>query len=473
MQKNDIMTRRDIARMHQQFNDRMMLWVILLCVAAWSTAGAFTLHPKNGKCTNTRRIQDAGGMSSISMIETPVVVGENVTTAPEEESLLPDYKSSTVHTLILCRHGDSIWNGGEPGTRETFTGWTDVPLSPKGIGEAQSTGRQLANFFNYDHAIDVCFTSVLQRAQLTAHYCLWALSSPSAEEEIERYWRPSQQRTRQPQQNIRYVMDYRLNERHYGALQGYVKEDVERGLHKEIYDIDEDDPGLVQRWRRSWHTVPPLLNEHDSRRLREISKYQHFVCIEDDNNDSAEGDDICSENNNYLLEIPRGESLQQVARNRIRPFMKDVVSPILNDAAKRTSMNNDDIDLSNDIGGGTALIVAHANSLRALIGVVCSIDNDEDDNCPLNRNALKNLEALRLSTGVPLVLKYRHVIDNENDEESYEVCDLYGRSYRLSGNNDNDEDEDSNGLEITKGLPVYPLSCIPKPTSLRARMGMD
>ena len=120
---------------------------------------------------------------------------------------IDNLRHGPVHTLLLCRHGDSIFNGGEPGTRETFTGWMDVPLSQKGIQEAKQTGRQVSS---YNFGIDACFTSNLQRAQLTAHYCLWAFAEQSP--------------GLAPQQ---YVMDYRLNERHYGALQGFVKADVE------------------------------------------------------------------------------------------------------------------------------------------------------------------------------------------------------------------------------------------------------
>ena len=154
-----------------------------------------------------------------------------------------------------------------------------------------------------------------------------------------------------------------------GALQGFVKEDMERGLHPELYCVGKDDPGLVQRWRRSWHTVPPLLDEDDPRRLKEIAKFKHYC--------DSDGKD-------YLSEIPRGESLQQVARNRIRPFLREIVSPIMDGEAKRNQSEATSTTdkwnggYSND-DGGTALIVAHANSLRALIGVICNIDEAEDD----------------------------------------------------------------------------------------------
>jgi hypothetical protein len=107
--------------------------------------------------------------------------------------------TSPIHTLLLCRHGDSIWNGGHPGCQETFTGWTDVPLSDKGLQEAKNTGEELSM---YTHGIDACFTSILSRAKYTAHHVTWSFSDKPY------FVQPK-----------KYITDYRLNERHYGALQ--------------------------------------------------------------------------------------------------------------------------------------------------------------------------------------------------------------------------------------------------------------
>ncbi|KAG7364950.1 phosphoglyceromutase [Nitzschia inconspicua] len=317
-----------------------------------------------------------------------------------------------VYTLLLCRHGDSIFNGGEPGTRETFTGWMDVPLSQKGIREAKETGRQVAK---YDLTLDACFTSTLQRAQLTAHYCLWAVSEQQ-----------QQQLLQQPQTALgprtlssSYVQDYRLNERHYGALQGYVKADVEAGRYGH-------DPKLVQQWRRSWHTVPPLLNEDDPRRIRELRQFSN-ICGHADN-------------------VPRGESLEQVANTRIRPFLNEKVIPILKQAAAWTANQNNDNDNNNNNdnhliprNNATGLVVAHANSLRALMGVICEVQHD-----PV---ALKRLEALRLPTGVPLIIKFR-----QRHDGSFQACDLEGYPYDLyyvgTG-------------QATPDLPVWPLASLP------------
>jgi 2,3-bisphosphoglycerate-dependent phosphoglycerate mutase len=316
-------------------------------------------------------------------------------TALYQQQLSPnthdDGHHGPVHTLLLCRHGDSIWNGGEPGTRETFTGWTDVPLSQKGIREAKTTGRQVSS---YNFGIDACFTSNLQRAQLTAHYCLFAFAEQSPE------LGPKQ-----------YVMDYRLNERHYGALQGFVKADVEAGMYGH-------DAEMVQQWRRSWHTVPPLLEDDDPRRIQELRRFSS----------------LC----NGAENVPKGESLEQVAKHRIQPFLNDKLVPTLNQAAGYNKM-----DGQQQYRNATGLVVAHANSLRALIGVICEVQND-----PM---ALKTLEAMKLPTGVPLVAKFR-----QRNDGSFQVCDMKGRPYDLyigSG-------------EATPDLPVWPLASLPlKPSS--------
>lgn len=324
---------------------------------------------------------------------------------------------SPIHTLLLCRHGDSIWNGGQPGTPETFTGWTDVPLSQKGIREASNTGKEVSS---YSYGIDACFTSMLTRAKETAHRCMWAFSE--------------QHHVTHPRQ---YVSDYRLNERHYGALQGYVKHEVENGLVKIRGYDDAFDPELVKQWRRNWHAIPPLLEDNDPRRIEEIRKYG-YLC------DGAEN-------------VPRGESLEMVANNRIRPFLDEILNPIMEEAAIRkkqeiidntgtdnTSSSSPSLIASdNDIiqgkeTGGTGLVIAHANSLRALIGVICQVEKDE--------SALRKLEAMKIQTGVPLVMKYQKSKDGD-----YQACDITSLN-----------DEEQNQKILKPDLPVWPLSSIPK-----------
>ncbi len=248
------------------------------------------------------------------------------------------------HTLLLCRHGDSVWNGGMPGYEEIFTGWTDVPLSRKGHEEAVAAGEQVAS---YSYPIDVCFTSILHRAQETATYCLDAYE-------------------REKRASIRVISDYRLNERHYGALQGLSKRDVGDGLYGH-------DPKDVKAWRRSWYAVPPPLADDDPRRLAEIQQFAH----------------LCGSIEN----VPTGESLEFVAKNRIRPFLDEVLVPSLNKLAINHAAQG------TPEAGATGLVVAHANSLRTLLGVVCEVED--------NPAALQVLESLRIPTGVPLIVQFQ------------------------------------------------------------------
>jgi len=292
----------------------------------------------------------------------------------------------------LTRHGDSVWNGGQPGCQETFTGWTDVPLSERGVEEARALGGQVAR---YETGIDACFTSVLQRAQLTAHYCLCAFDKHP--------------HTMAPQ---RFVTDHRLNERHYGALQGLVKRDVERGM----YGHEKAD---VRAWRRSWYAVPPLLPDDDPRRRDEIRRWQHHC------GGSSEA-------------VPRGESLSMVATHRIKPFVDQVLTPVLTQAAYRRNGNNS--HNSNDVVGGSGLIVAHANSLRALIGVLCQVERQGNSSVSLRR-----LEAIKIPTGVPLVLRYRTLSDG-----SYEMCEIPGIC------------PTGHHKRALPHLPLWPLSAVPR-----------
>lgn len=326
----------------------------------------------------------------------------------QKEASSSNSNNLPVHTLLLCRHGDSIWNGGEPGISEMFTGWTDVPLSSKGIGEAKRLGQELVQ--RWGSEIDACFTSTLQRAQMTANYCCFAFAEAPLGKEIGQF-----------------VIDFRLNERHYGTLQGYSKQDVQDGKFGH-------GSSTVQLWRRSWHACPPLLSPDDPRRKKELIRFIN-ICGGDEQN------------------VPRGESLSQVAKNRIEPFVHQVMVPTLN---------------KKNASGGTGLIVAHANSLRALIGVLCNVEDD-----PV---ALKSLESLRIPTGVPLVLKYQLLPDG-----GICVCNLNGKPYTPKRINNRggttttrkkkQQEEEESALsselqddlnhEQQPDLPVWPLSCIP------------
>lgn len=138
---------------------------------------------------------------------------------------LADYGEESLYTLVLLRHGESEWN-----SQNRYTGWCDVNLTRKGEMEARAAGRLLhENGIELDHA----FTSVLRRASFSANMCLNA---------AKQHWVP-------------VTKTWRLNERHYGALQGYNKDTAYRELN-----IDQE---LVMQMRRSYDTRPPKMqNDH-------------------------------------------------------------------------------------------------------------------------------------------------------------------------------------------------------------------
>ena len=135
--------------------------------------------------------------------------------------------------LVLCRHGQSTWN-----LQNLFTGWTDVDLTEQGRAEAISAGREVRNL---GFTIDISYTSVLKRAIRT----LWLML-----DEMDRMWIP-------------VIRDWRLNERHYGTLQGLDKAETAAK-----YGADQ-----VQVWRRSYSTSPPALDPDDERHPRHDPRY--------------------------------------------------------------------------------------------------------------------------------------------------------------------------------------------------------
>lgn len=189
------------------------------------------------------------------------------------------------HHLILLRHGESEWNHAF-----RFTGWTDVPLTTRGLAEAHRVGRLLRA---EGIGCDVAFTSVLQRAVCTLQIVLEELGQ--VDNPVEQSWR--------------------LNERHYGALQGLHKGDTAEEIGQE----------QVRLWRRSFDVPPPLLAWDDPRHPR--------------------FDPLYADTDPALL--PAGESLKETL-DRVLPFWQDSIVPRL-----RT--------------GERVLVVAHGNSLRALV----------------------------------------------------------------------------------------------------------
>ena len=200
-----------------------------------------------------------------------------------------------MNKLVLLRHGESVWN-----KENLFTGWTDVDLSEKGREEAMDAGRLM---MNEGFAFDVTFTSVLKRAIRT----LW-----NAMDEMDQMWVP-------------VVRDWRLNERHYGALQGLNKAET-----AEKYGESQ-----MKLWRRSYDVPPPALEEKDSRypgfdpRYKSLSKSQ----------------------------LPLTECLKDTVA-RVLPCWHQLIAPRVK-------------------AGDQVLITAHGNSLRALVKYLDEI-SDKD-----------------------------------------------------------------------------------------------
>ena len=210
--------------------------------------------------------------------------------------------------VVLLRHGESTWN-----KENKFTGWTDVGLSEKGIEEAIQAGK-LIKEAGFD--FDVAYTSFLTRAIKTLYLSL---------EELDLLWIP-------------VVKNWRLNERHYGALQGLNK--------AETAEKFGDEQVLI--WRRSYNIPPPELKKDDNRYPGNDPRYAGLT----------------------KEELPLTESLE-LTYNRFMPYWNDTLAPVIKSGKK-------------------VIIVAHGNSLRALVKHLDNISNEE-------------IVSLNIPTGVPLV----------------------------------------------------------------------
>lgn len=200
-----------------------------------------------------------------------------------------------MHKLVLIRHGESVWN-----KLNLFTGWTDVDLSEEGIKEAHRGGQVLAKE-GYD--FDVVYTSLLKRAIHTMNIVL---------DELDRNWLPIKK-------------TWRLNERHYGALQGLNKAETARKYGE----------AQVKIWRRSYDVAPPELSKDDPRNPANMEMFRQVPSAD----------------------LPLHESLQLVVRRTV-PFFEQEIMP----AMKRNER---------------VLIVAHGNSIRALVKYLDQM-KDED-----------------------------------------------------------------------------------------------
>ena len=190
-----------------------------------------------------------------------------------------------MYKIVLMRHGESTWN-----LENRFTGWTDVDLTPKGVEEAKIAGRLLKE---KGFSFDLAFTSVLKRANKTLNTVL---------EEIDQLWLP-------------VVHSWRLNERHYGSLQGLDKAETAAKFG--------DDQ--VKVWRRSYDVPPPALEEGDERMTTNDPRYHDLPADQ----------------------FPRTECLKDTVA-RFVPYWLETIAPEVK-------------------SGKNVIIVAHGNSLRALV----------------------------------------------------------------------------------------------------------
>ena len=195
--------------------------------------------------------------------------------------------------LLLCRHGQSDWN-----LKNLFTGWKDVDLTEQGNQEAIDAGRLLREL---DYDFDIAYTSVLKRAIRT----LWHIT-----DQMDLMWIP-------------VVRDWRLNERHYGALQGLNKAETAAKYGDEQVHI----------WRRSYDITPPPMAEDDERHPRFDPRYRGV-----DN-------------------VPGTESLK-LTLERVMPCWDELIAPDLK-------------------AGKNVLISAHGNSLRALVKMLDGVSDDD------------------------------------------------------------------------------------------------
>ena len=242
--------------------------------------------------------------------------------------------------LILLRHGESQWN-----LLNKFTGWTDVGLTENGIEEAIFSAKQI---LKKNIVINTLYTSLLIRSTHTAEIIADIINFDK--------------------RNIQY--DWRLNERHYGALQGLNKSETATK-----YGEDQ-----VQLWRRSYDIAPPLLSDDDKRHPRFNEKFR------------------------TIENLPTGESLKNVI-DRLNPFWNQYLANIKENL-------------------GNHLIIAHSNSLRAIVKILDQLSDEE-------------IVSVNIPTGIPLVYKFddnfnvihkEYLIDQAKLEEKQAIVVNQGKA---------------------------------------------
>ena len=251
-----------------------------------------------------------------------------------------------MYQLVLIRHGESVWN-----MENRFTGWTDVDLSVKGRREARQAGKAL---LRAGFTFDLAYTSVLKRAIRTLHL---------VENEMDLLWLP-------------VVKSWRLNERHYGALQGLNKAETAEQFGDE----------QVKIWRRSYATTPPPLTVDDPRYPGNDPRYAGL---------SAD-------------ELPLTESLKETVA-RFLPYWEKEIAPQI-------------------LAGKRVLIVAHGNSLRALVK-------------HLDQMSEQAIVDLNIPTGIPLIydldenlkpLGHRYLGDAKALETALQAVANQGKAPRVA-----------------------------------------
>lgn len=236
------------------------------------------------------------------------VVVYDVTQASSDD---PDDPSTENMTLVVIRHGESEWN-----KLNLFTGWTDVDLSENGRLEAETAGKLLKE---EGFSFDVCYTSYLKRAIHTLDIVL---------DEMDLEWLPVNK-------------SWKLNERHYGDLQGLNKKET-----AEKYGEEQ-----VKIWRRSYDVPPPALDPDDERNPAKQEQYK----------------DVPAE------ELPLTECLKDTVA-RVVPYFEEVIKPQM-------------------LAGEKVIIVAHGNSLRALVKYLENISD-------------KDIVEVNIPNGIPLVYEF-------------------------------------------------------------------
>jgi 2,3-bisphosphoglycerate-dependent phosphoglycerate mutase len=246
-----------------------------------------------------------------------------------------------MHQLVLLRHGESTWN-----KENRFTGWTDVDLSDKGVTEAQAAGRLLREG-GFD--FDIAYTSVLKRALRTCWITL---------DQLDRLWIPMER-------------SWRLNERHYGALQGLNKAET-AAKHGEAQ---------TKIWRRSYDIPPPPLPDGDPRLPSRDPRYADLA----------------------PTDVPRTESLKDTVA-RFLPYWHETIAPTIR-------------------SGRRVLITAHGNSLRALVKYLDGISDAAivELNIPTGIPLVYDLDAALKPTG------HRYLGDEDAARQAAEAVAKQGK----------------------------------------------